>query len=231
MHIEVWSDVVCPWCYIGKRRLEQALETFEHAEDVTVTWRSFELDPAAPESPEGDYVTRLARKYGQSPGQAQRMLDDMTCTAAGVGLDFHFETARGGNTFDAHRLLHLGAAAGRQGELKEHLLRATFSQGIAISEHGALTAIALRAGLASKDVEQVLSGTAYGPEVRADEQRAAELGIDSVPFFVLDAKYGMPGAQPPEVLLAALRQAWTDRARLPGPGGPAASTEGDSCAV
>src|SRR5947209_7827059 len=138
MQVEIWSDVVCPWCYVGKRRFEQALEKFEHADDVTVTYRAFELDPHAPAERTGDHDERLARKYGLSVDRARQLNAQMTETAAGEGLEFRFDRMRGGNTFDAHRLLHLAAEHGKQLELKERLLRATFTDGEPIGERDTL---------------------------------------------------------------------------------------------
>jgi len=228
MKVEIWSDVVCPWCYIGKRRFEAALARFPH--EVELVWRSFELDPAAPVVAEGTYAERLARKYGRSLEQAQQMLDSMTETAAGEGLEFHFELARGGSTFDAHRLLHLALARGLQDPLKERLDRATFSEGLAVADHEALTALAVEVGLDEGEVRSVLASTAYAQDVRDDEAQATELGISGVPFFVLDGRLGVSGAQPADVLLSALEQAWSSRSPLQVVTG-GESCEGDACAV
>src|SRR5918998_2688722 len=132
--VEIWSDVVCPWCYIGKRRFEAALETFEHSEEVTVMWRSFELDQEAPREPEGTATERLAAKYGMSVERAETLHAEMTERAAGEGLEFRFDLARGGNTFDAHRLIHLAATYGHQAAAQERLMRAYFTEGEAIAD-------------------------------------------------------------------------------------------------
>jgi len=239
MRIEVWSDIVCPWCYIGKRRLEAALARFEHRRHVEVVWRSFELDPTAPAVHTGPYVGRLARKYGLPVPEAQALVDGMTRTAAGEGLAFRFDRARPGNTFDAHRLLHLAAERGVQDAAKERLLAATFTEGEPIGDPDTLVRLAAVAGLQAVEARQVLAGDAYAADVRADEQRAARLGITGVPFFVVDERYGVSGAQPADVLLEVLDRAWSeaDRADLvpvpvPGSGaGPAGACEGDTCAV
>lgn len=235
MKVEIWSDVVCPWCYIGKRRFEQALRGFAHRDEVDVVWRSFELDPAAPASREGSYAERLAEKYGTSVLEAQQMIDSMTAAAAAEGLDFHFELARPGNTFDAHRLLHLAAERGVQDSVKERLLHATFTAGEPISDHDTLVRLVAEAGLDAGQAAAVLVGDDYALHVRADEQQARDLGINGVPFFVIDRRYAVSGAQPAELLQRALEQAWQDRAPLTlvdGPDGPrAGSCEGDSCAV
>ena len=172
MRIEIWSDVVCPWCYIGKRRLEAALARFPHADDVQVVWRSFELDPTAPPVREVSNVERLAHKYGVSVEQAQAMLDRMTSVAEGEDLHFRLDVARSGNTFDAHRLLHLAAERGVQDDLKEALLAAYQTEGEAISNHEVLTKRAVGVGLDETEVRDVLAGDRYGVEVRRDEAEA-----------------------------------------------------------
>lgn len=208
LKVEVWSDVACPWCYIGKRRLEAALARFTSADDVEVVWRSFELNPTAPAGYEGDYATRLAGKYRVDVAEAQAMIDRITAAGAGDGLDFHFERARPGNTFDAHRLLHLAGARGVQGALKERLLAATFTEGRGIGDPDVLISLAVDAGLEADEVRAVLEGDDYAEEVRADAAQASRYGITAVPFFVIDGTYGVSGAQPPEVLLNVLDQAW-----------------------
>lgn len=214
--LEIWSDVVCPWCYIGKRRMETALRQFEHGDEVDVTWRSFELDPGAPAVRKGPYVDRLASKYRLPVAEAQAMIDRMTEAAAGEGLRFRFDIARPGNTFDAHRLLHLAAVHGLQDELEERLMAAAFTEGQAIGEHGALVRLATDVGVDGDEVANVLTSDLYAEAVLDDERVAAELGITTVPFFVVDRAYGASGAQPPEVLCALLQRAWADR-RAPEP--------------
>ena len=235
MKVEIWSDVVCPWCYIGKRRFEAALARFAHREEVELVWRSFELDPSAPPStPEqGPYAERLATKYGSSVAEAQGMIDNMTATAAKEGLDFRFDVAKPGNTFDAHRLLHLALEHGKQDALKERLDRATFTDGSPVSDHAALRGLALEVGLPGTEVDDVLGSARYSEAVRADEAQARTYGINGVPFFVVDQRYGISGAQPPDVVLQALEQAWSERSprAVPVPGGAAPGCEGDSCAV
>ncbi|MEW6477478.1 MAG: DsbA family oxidoreductase [Actinomycetota bacterium] len=219
MRVEIWSDIVCPWCYVGKRNFETALAGFEHRSDVTVTWRSFELDPSAPAARDGDYATHLAKKYGLGRPQAQNMIDTMTKTGASVGLVLDFDKARPGNTFDAHRLLHLAKDRGLQDTLKERLQRATFTDGEPIGDREALHRLAVEVGLPAADVAAVLDSDAYAAAVRADEQLAMDLGISAVPFFVIDRTFGIPGAQPPDVILRALQRAWekTERVGAPPP--------------
>lgn len=231
LQVEIWSDVVCPWCYIGKRRFEEALARFEHRDEVTVTWRSFELDPSALPSQEqaGTYVERIAAKYGRPAAEAQQMVDTMTATAAGEGLDFRFDLARPGNTFDAHRLLHLALEHDLQDALKERLDRATFSEGSPSSDHTALRALGIEVGLPAEEIDAVLGSERYADAVRADEAQGQAYGISGVPFFVLDRRWGVSGAQPADVLLAALEQAWAGQPLVTTTGGPAC--DDDSCAV
>ncbi len=208
MHVEIWSDIACPWCYVGKRRFEAALADFEHRDGVQVTWRSFELDPTAPRERESDSATHLAQKYGTSREEALEMQERMTDTAASEGLRFRFDIARGGNTFDAHRVLHLAAAHGLQDEMKERVMRGYLGEGELICDHAVLERLAVEVGLPADEVRSVLEGDAYADAVRDDERAAAGLGIHAVPFFVVDRAVGASGAQPPAVLLDLLRQAW-----------------------
>jgi predicted DsbA family dithiol-disulfide isomerase len=210
MKVEIWSDVVCPWCYIGKRRFEAALGRFAHGDDVEVVWRSFELDPGAPVERLGDQVERLARKYGMTREQAIASRDRITRLAAAEGLDFHLERSRGGNTFDAHRLLHLGTERGIGDAVKERLLAAYFVDGEPIGDRDTLIRLGVEAGLDADEAAAVLDGDAYATEVRADEQLASRLGATGVPFFVVDGRYAIPGAQDPEVIVGVLQRAWDE---------------------
>jgi predicted DsbA family dithiol-disulfide isomerase len=214
LSVEIWSDIACPWCYIGKRRFEAALAGFEHADEVEVTWRSFELDPQAPREREGDRVEHLARKYGTTREQAQAMHDQMAGIAAGEGLEFRFDIARSGNTFDAHRLTHLAAAHGLQDEMKERLFRAYLSEGEAIGDPAVLERLAVEVGLPADEVRDLLAGDRHAGEVRDDEQLAASLAITAVPFFVVDRAIAASGAQPPELLRELLERAWAQRSAL-----------------
>ncbi|MDQ3877393.1 MAG: DsbA family oxidoreductase [Actinomycetota bacterium] len=233
MRIDIWSDVVCPWCYIGKRRFEAALERFPQRDQIVVTWRSFELDPSAPPSPErpGRYVDHLAHKYAIPADQAQAMIDRVTAAAAEEGLDFRFDVARRGNTFDAHRLLHLGLEKGVQNELKERLDHGTFTEGLPVSDHEALKDVAVSVGLDDVEVKDVLASDAYADAVRSDEAQARAYGISAVPFFVVEGKYGIAGAQPPDMLSAALQRAWDETSPLTVIGQDVAACEDDSCGI
>lgn len=210
--IDVWSDIACPWCYVGKRRLEAALAEFPDRDDVLLTWHSFELDPSAPRvSPsEPAYAARLARKYGTSVAQAEAMIARMTATAAADGLDLHFEKIRPGNTFDAHRLLHLAKDHGRQDALEERLFAAYLCEGRAIGDPAVLARLAADVGLDPADVERTLASEAYAADVRADEDTAHRLGVRGVPFFVFGERHAVSGAQPVPALLAALHEAFTE---------------------
>ena len=214
--IDIWSDIACPWCYIGKRHLEQALGKFAHKDDVEVVWHAFELDPSAPRLRDASqsYAERLAKKYGTRPEQAQQRLDHMVETAAKDGLDFRFDHIKSGNTFDAHRLIHLGHERGIQDAVKERLLRAYMTEGQAIGDRDVLLGLAREAGLDEAEAREVLDGDRYATEVRQDEAMARELGISGVPFFVLGGRLGVSGAQPAEVLLGALDKAWSELPKL-----------------
>jgi predicted DsbA family dithiol-disulfide isomerase len=203
--VEIWSDVVCPWCYIGKRRFEAALAEFPH--EVETVWRSFELDPGAPATREHSASEHLAAKYGMSLEQAQASHAQMTALAAREGLEYHFETARGGNSFDAHRLIHFAAAHGKQAEAQERVMRAYFTEGVAIGDREELVRLAADLGLDPDEARSVLDSDAYADAVREDERLAQRIGIDGVPFFVLDRRYGVSGAQPAEILVQALEHA------------------------
>jgi predicted DsbA family dithiol-disulfide isomerase len=206
MLVEIWSDVVCPWCAVGKVRFERALSQFEHADEVELRWRSFELDTKRVTVPDEDYVTLLATKYRTSRDQAQTMIDTMTESGAAEGLEFRFDIAKPGNTFDAHRVLHLAAARGLQHEVQDRFLAGYHSQGAAIADHATLIRLAVEAGMIEDEVCATLGTDAYADAVRADEDQAHAYGISGVPFFVIDRKVGVSGAQPAQHLLDALRQ-------------------------
>jgi predicted DsbA family dithiol-disulfide isomerase len=204
MQIEIWSDVVCPWCYIGKRRLERALGEFEHADEVEVTWRSFQLHPDAPGQavPTLDY---LAQRFGP---QAQAMTARVAELGQAEGLTLDFASALTVNTRQAHRVLHLAADLGLGDAAKERLLRAHFTEGADLSDHETLTRLMTEAGAGEARVREVLAGTEYAGAVQDDIAMAIRLGANGVPFFVIDRKYGVSGAQPAETFLPVLRSAY-----------------------
>ncbi len=210
MKIEIWSDVVCPWCYIGKRRFESALARFEHRDEVEICWRSFELDTKAPQHFEGTSDERLAKKYGISIVQAAALHDRVTLQAAQEGLEYHFDIAQYGNSFDAHRLIHFAAKHGLQDAMKERLLKAYFTEGEPISDVDTLVKLSGEVGLNADEASAALEGDAFADEVRTDEELAIKLGITGVPFFVVNRKYGISGAQPVKTFLEIFEKAWAD---------------------
>lgn len=232
LQIEIWSDVVCPWCFVGKRRLEAALAGFEHPEEVEVVYRSFELDPSAPRHGHDLTLPAIAAKYGRSEAEMRGTMQQLIDTAAEDGLDLRlFETVHT-NTVDAHRLLHLALETGGpalQRGLKEALLHAYFEQARNIGDDAVLEEVAVGAGLDAERVRAVLASQEYADAVAADVAQARAYGASGVPFFVLDRKFGVSGAQPVEVFAQALRQAWdAGQPRLQMAGGVAAE-EGAAC--
>jgi predicted DsbA family dithiol-disulfide isomerase len=219
--VEIWSDVVCPWCYIGKRRFENAATRFGHP--VEVVWRSYELNPDAPAVREGSYVERIARKYGVGVDQAERQHRRIAELARAEGLDYRLERARWGRSFDAHRLLHLARERGIQDAVKERMLAGYLQEEVAIGLEDELAPLAVSGGLDAHEVRAVLAGDAYSDAVRADEARAVELGITGVPFFVIDGRFPIAGAQDPDTILAVLTRAW--QRRTPRAGDDVASDE------
>jgi predicted DsbA family dithiol-disulfide isomerase len=206
--VEIWSDVVCPWCYLGKRRFENALSRFAHRDDVEVVWRSFELDPNAGPSASVPAAERLAAKYGMSVEDARANHERLTALAAGAGLEYHLDATKGGNTFDAHRLIQLGKARAIQDAVKERLMRAYFTEGEHVDDRETLVRLAAEAGLDADEVRAVLASGEYADAVREDEELARRIGINGVPFFVLGRRYGVSGAQEEDVLLEALDKSW-----------------------
>lgn len=200
MVVEIWSDIACPWCYVGKRRFEAALEQFDG--DVDIRWRSFELDPDAPAERERSGAEHLAEKYGMSVEEARARQQQLREMAAGDGLDLRQDLNRGGNTFDGHRLLQLAAEQGLQDALKERLMRAYHSEGELISDHATLARLAAEVGV--EGAEETLASDRFAAEVRDDERAAREIGIHAVPTFVVDRRVAVAGAQPPEMLLRLL---------------------------
>ncbi|HWZ89519.1 MAG TPA: DsbA family oxidoreductase [Polyangiaceae bacterium] len=228
LQVDIWSDIACPWCFVGKRRLEAALERLPEPEreQVAVVWHAFELDPGAPRERERgvSHAERLAKKYGMSIEQAQARTASLVQLAKADGLDFDFEHIRPGNTFDAHRLVHLAAERGLQDAVKERFLLGYLSEGQAIGDRAVLARLATEARLAPEEVSAVLESDRYAAEVRADEEQARELGIQGVPFFVFDQRLAVSGAQPVDLLLQALKQAFAHRVAQ-----PAAFAEGAVC--
>lgn len=210
MQVEIWSDIVCPWCYIGKKRFEIALADSAQREKVRVIWRSFELDPNAPQQHPDTQVEVLARKYGVSRQQAEAMNLRVTSLAMEIGLEYHLNKARPGNTFDAHRLLHFAASRQLGNIATERIMHAYFCEGFMVGERMALARLAPEFGIAESEALTILESDAYSAQVRADEARAAKSGITGVPFFLFDEEIGISGAQSVEVLSETLQKAWAE---------------------
>ncbi len=212
MKIEIWSDIACPWCYIGKRRFESALAEFPYRDSLDIVWRSFELDPNAPARQVLPSVELLATKYGMTVAKAQGMMDNMTATGAAEGVSFRFDRSISGNTFDAHRLTHFAAIHDRREPMVERLFAAYFTDGDAMGDHDTLVRLAREIGLDANSVRTMLASDAFADDVRDDEERARHFGISGVPFFAIDEKYGISGAQPASAILGALTEAWAESA-------------------
>ncbi len=212
MRIDVWSDLVCPWCYLGKRRLERALAGFEHRDQVEIVHRAFELDATRPAGQTADRVASLASKYGMTEARARTMEEEMERRAAGDGLEYHLVGGVVGNTFDAHRLVHLGRTRELGDVVLERLYRAHFTEGRSIFDVASLAELGAEAGLDREEARCALEGDAHAAEVRIDERAAQEMGITGVPFFVLGGRYAISGAQPAETFAGALARAWTELA-------------------
>ncbi len=213
--VQIWSDVQCPWCYIGKRKFEAAVEQFRaEGGEVSVTYRSFELAPDTPVDFEGTPIDYLSERKGISPEQAQQMVDRVSQIAASVGLNYHYDRIHQTNTVLAHELLHFAKQHDKQAELKERLLRAYFTEGRHIGRADELSDLAAEVGLDREAAASALADHTFLPDVKADMAQAVAYGIQGVPFFVIDAKYGISGAQESASFLAALHQA-ADEGREP----------------
>jgi predicted DsbA family dithiol-disulfide isomerase len=218
VRVDIWADVACPWCYIGKRQLDRALGRFAHRDRVEIVWRAFELDPMAPRvaeaAPRG--VEQLARRYGMPVPQAQALIDHVTEEGQGAGLELRLDRMRAASTFDAHRVLQLAMRAGKQGALLERLMRAMHVEGRAIGDREVLAEVAHQVGLDGAEVTELLDGDRGAAEVRRDESVARRLGITGVPYYVFGGRFAVSGAQSFEVLLGALERGWAEL-RIPEP--------------
>lgn len=210
MRVEIWSDVICPWCYLGKRRFEAALGRFGHPGEVEVVWRSFQLDPEAPRVSSETMNQVLARKYRMPAVQAAALNARMESLAAEAGLEYHLGSARYANTFDAHRLLHLAHRHDLQPAMQERLMRAYFTENLPLGDSETLVRLGSEVGLDPAESRAVVQSNDYADEVHHDVQRAMSLGIRGVPFFVVDETYGVSGAQSSKVLLEILERAWAE---------------------
>ena len=211
MKIEIWSDIFCPFCYIGKRRFENALEEFSRKEEVEVVYKSFELNPNAHKSYDSDIHGLIASKYGITYEEAKANNDNIVKQAASLGLTYNFDTLIPTNSFDAHRMIHFAAAHGKMEEMTEKLFIAYFTDSKDISNYETLADIANAIGLNKEEALNVLNSDAYGNEVRSDEEEGSRLGVTSVPFFVLNRKFAVSGAQSKEAFLSALEKAFEDQ--------------------
>ena len=212
MQVEVWSDIVCPWCYIGKRRLEKALAGFEYADEVELVWRSFQLDPTFPKGVREPVYDSLAKKMNATPDQVRGMTDQVKQVAAQEGLHYEFENAVMVNTFDAHRLTHLAKDRGLGGQAHERLMRAQLVEARVLDDVDTLVELAAEIGLDAEEARTVLTGDTYTAEVEDDIRTAQQLGATGVPFFVMDRAFGVSGAQPLDVFTAALEKAHAQKA-------------------
>ena len=214
MKIEIWSDIACPWCFIGKRRFETALEGFEHKDQIDVEWRSYQLDPTLPDHYDGTETEYLSRIKGMPQDQVKQMFGHVTAQAAGEGLDYDFDKVVVANSFTAHRFLHLAKEHGLMDQAKDALLSGHFEQGKDIGDTEYLVSTGVVLGMPEEEIRETLAGDRFAAEVRADIAEARALGVNGVPFFVLDRKYGISGAQPAEAFAQAIRQAWNERSPL-----------------
>ncbi|MES2573597.1 MAG: DsbA family oxidoreductase [Bacteroidota bacterium] len=210
LKVQIWSDIMCPFCYIGKRRIEEALSHFEHKEAVAIEWKSFQLDAHFIPSSDDNIVEHLAEKYGRDMDWAQNMLDNTTQNAKTAGLDFHFEKTVMANSHNAHRLLHLAKNQNLANELEELLFKGYFTDGKDLNNLETLTQLGIEVGLEAEAITQVLHSDTYSTAVKQDIQQASSIGVQGVPFFVFDNKYAISGAQPATAFLETLEKVWQE---------------------
>lgn len=210
MKVDIWSDIACPWCYVGKRRFERALADFEHRDEVEVTWRSYQLDPTLPEHYDGTELEYLATRKGMPAQQVQQMFDHVTGVAAQEGLAYDFGSVVVANSMQGHELLHLAKAHDRADEVKEALLSAHFEKGEDIGDREVLASIGTAAGLDAGEIDRALDEGTYRLAVRADIDAARQVGVQGVPFFVLEDRYGISGAQPSDLFAETLERVWRE---------------------
>lgn len=208
MTVEIWSDVMCPFCYIGKRKFEAALAQFEDRDKVEVVWRSFQLDPGLTTEPGKSVAQSLSEKKGWTPEQTTQSLAFVTQMAEAVGLDYHFDKAIVANSFDAHRFTHYAKTQGKQDAAEERLFAAYFSEGKNTADHETLAQLGAEIGLDPEAVIQMLAGKAFTDEVKDDIRLARQFGVNGVPFFAFDRKFAVSGAQDVEVFLGALQRSF-----------------------
>lgn len=210
MKIEIWSDVMCPFCYIGKRNFETALARFKDKEEVEIIWKSFQLDPTLPEVAQESQHDYLVKSKGMSPAQVGSMLENVTRMAKQAGLDYHLDLSIMVNSFRAHRLIQLAKNEGLGDEAEERLFRAYFTEGLNVADTDTLTRLGKEIGLEGARVREALEDNLFAELIRNDIEEAQALGIRGVPFFVFDRKYGVSGAQPPEQFLQTLEKSFSE---------------------
>jgi predicted DsbA family dithiol-disulfide isomerase len=210
MLIEIWSDIVCPFCYIGKRRLEEALSKFPHREEVKIEYRSFELNPDAQINDDEDNIELLAKKYGTSKEQIMAMNQQLTTQAKEVGLTYHLDKIKPTNTFNAHRLIQFAKQKRKENEMVERLFKAYFTEVRHVGDEKTLIEIALEVGLDQHEVQSLLNSNQFESDVRAQEQDAQQIGVTGVPFYVINRKYAISGAQPSDAFLEVMEKVWQE---------------------
>ena len=230
LKVQIWSDIMCPFCYIGKRRIEEALNLFEHKHAVAIEWKIFQLDASFVASSDDNMVEHLAQKYGKGTDWAQGMLDNMTQNAKSAGLDFHFEKAVLASSFNAHRLLHLAKKHQLANDLEELLFKAYLTEGKNINDNNTLKELGVSVGLNEHDIDEVLNSDAYANDVKQDIQNANSIGVQGVPFFVFNNKYAVSGAQPATAFLETLQKAW-EEGKFDSKVTLINTTDGDSCGI
>jgi predicted DsbA family dithiol-disulfide isomerase len=233
MQVEIWSDVFCPFCYIGKRNFETALAAFPHRDEVAITWKSFQLQPDAPV--EADYTSNemLAKKYGVSVDDARQMQANVAQRAAEVGLQYDLDNTKVTNSFDAHRLTHLAKERGLQDAAEERFFKAYFIEGKHVGRRDTLVELGKEIGLPEAEITAVLDSDRYAEDVTADIELGSAFGLTGVPFFVFERKYAVAGAQPPEVFSQVLDRVWSETkpVQLIAAAAPADGCDDGSCAV
>jgi predicted DsbA family dithiol-disulfide isomerase len=230
MKIEIWSDVMCPFCYIGKRNFETALEQFSNKNGIEVEWKSFQLDPSLPEVQDSNYTDYLMVSKGLGRPQVEGMLNNVTQMAKGVGLEYDFDRAVMVNSFKAHRVLQLAKTRGLGDAAEERLFRAFFTEGRNIADDDTLLELGKEAGLNETEIRSSLSDERYSDMVRQDIQEARAIGVTGVPFFVFNRKYAVSGAQPPQAFLQTLEKAYAEW-REANPEIKIEVTKGQSCSI
>lgn len=210
MKVEIWSDIVCPFCYIGKRKFEKALEGFDAKDNVEIVWRSFQLDPTMEYVPGQSVHAYLGKRKGGTEKEGKQMNDAMAAMAKEVGLEYNFDKAIINNTLNAHRLLHLAKEKGVQGQMKERLFKAYYTEGLNVGDIDTLVTLGEEVGLTGNEIRTMLESDALVEEVRKDQYEAQQVGARGVPFFVFNDKYALSGAQPPEVFTQVLEKVWEE---------------------